>query len=76
MAHPAIAVLEAIIAEEEVKITALQTEYQDLMKAENITTWDDYLRLSANVMKATLGMRNAQLVARLAQIQIAVLAEE
>ncbi len=73
MAHPAIAVLEAMIAEEETDIVAMQTEYQALIDEEGAVSWRAYLKLRSDLLGLAVGIRNSKMAIRMAKIQIAIL---
>ncbi len=73
MPHPGIAILEAIISEEETTLADMQAQYQALVSAEG--SGRRYLKFSFQATECLARARDARLVIRLAGIAMVTLME-
>ena len=73
MPHPGIAVLQALIAEEEANIISLQEQYDDLMAEHSPGSTKSDFHFLLRLTDCITGKRNSGLVIKFAQIQLAAL---
>ena len=76
MAHPGIAILEALIAEEQANLVALDEEREALMAAHAPGSQLDDMKFYANITDCIARRRNSNLTIKFAKIQIAALADQ